>query len=311
MKAITALQAPTNVPELCKLTGMINYLGRFIPNLATVMHPMTELLKSDTASTWGPPQETAFTKVKEMISSNTVLAFYGPKKNTVVCADASSYGIGGVLKQGPSDQLRPACFCSRTRRETEVRYAQIKNECQAAVWTCETLSRYRVGLPRFQLLTDHKPLVPLISHRDLDKTPLRCQRLLMHLMLFNPRAEHVPGKQMVVADTLSRSPCKLEQEPDTVENVQAFVELVESTRPATDDQLKRIREGFQAPESDGVHIRRVPNTCGRSSLQIREFFDSRGHLSMSNGLLTYDDRIVIPADMREEIRSAFTQVTRV
>ena len=133
----------------------------------------------------------------------------------------------------------------------------------------------------------------------------------MRLMLFNPRAEHVLGKQMVVADTLSRSPCKLEQEPDTVENVQAFVELVESTRPATGDQLKRIREGFPARESDGVHIRRVPNTCGRSSLQIREFFDSRGHLSMSNGLFTYDDRIVIPADMREEIRSAFTQVTRV
>ena len=72
VKAITELQTPTNMPELCKLIGMINYLGRFIPNLATVMYPMTELLKSDTASTWGPPQETAFTKVKEMISSNTV-----------------------------------------------------------------------------------------------------------------------------------------------------------------------------------------------------------------------------------------------
>ena len=32
-----------------------------------------------------------------------------------------------------------------------------------------------------------------------------------------------------------------------------------------------------------------------------EFFDPHGHLSMSNGLLSYDDRIVIPADMREEI----------
>ena len=53
-----------------------------------------------------------------------------------------------------------------------------------------------------------------------------------------------------------------------------------------------------------AHVEKVP-------FQIREFFDSRGHLSMSNGLLTYDDRIVIPADMREEIRSAFTQVTRV
>ena len=218
---------------------MINYLGRFIPNLASVMRPMSELLKSDTAWTWGPLQQTAFTKVKEIISSDTVLAFYDPKIPTVVCADASSYGIGGVLMQGPSHQLRPVGICSRTLTETEVRYAQIEKECLAAVWTCERLSRYLVGLPSFQLLTDHKPLVPLINQRDLYKTPLRCQRLLMR---FNPQAEHVPGKQMVVADTLSRSPCKLGQEPNTVEDVQAFVDLVESTRPATSDQLKRIRE---------------------------------------------------------------------
>ena len=305
VKAITDLEAPTNVPELRRLIGMINYLGRFIPNLASDMRPMSELLKSDTTWTWGPPQQTAFTKVKEMISSNTVLAFYDPKKPTVVCADASSYGIGGVLMQGPSDQLRPVSFCSRTLKETKVRYAQIEKECLAAVWTCERLSRYLVGLPSFQLLTDHKPLVPLINQRDLDKTPLRCQRLLMRLMRFNPQAEHVPGKQMVVADTLLRRPGKLEQEPDTVEDVQAFVDLVESTRPATSDQLKRIREAsakdvqlLKVMEFTMVgwpaHVEKVP-------LEVREFFDSRGHLSMSNGLLTYDDRIVIPADMREEI----------
>ena len=61
-------------------------------------------------------------------------------------------------------------------------------------------------------------------------------------MRFHPQAEHVPGKQMVVANTLSRSPLKQEQEPDTVEVVQAFVGLIESTRPATDTQMRRIRK---------------------------------------------------------------------
>ena len=82
----------------------------------------------------------------------------------------------------------------------------------------------------------------------------------MRLIRFSPQTEHVPGKQMVVADALSRSPCKLEQEPDTVEDVQAFVGLVESTRPATGDQLKKIREDTIRPDHGKTDTYYPPDT---------------------------------------------------
>ena len=124
-------------------------------------------------------------------------------------------------------------------------------------------------------------------------------------MRFNPQAEHVPSKQMVVADTLSRSPLKQEQEPDTIEDVQAYVSLIESTRPATDTQMRRIREAtardVQLQKAIELTLQGWSERVEEVPHQVREFFDSRGHLSISNGLLTYDDRIVIPTDMREEI----------
>ena len=85
-----------------------------------------------------------------MISGSTVLAFYDPEMPWVVCTDASSYGISGVLMQGHGDQLHPDVFCSRTLTETEVKYAQIEKECLAEVWTCERLSRYLMELSTYK-----------------------------------------------------------------------------------------------------------------------------------------------------------------
>ena len=65
------------------------------------------------------------------------------------------------------------------------------------VCACERLDRFMCGLRQFKLLTDHKPLVPLINNKPLDITPLRCQRLFMRLMRYNVKAEYSPGKSLL------------------------------------------------------------------------------------------------------------------
>ncbi|KAK3772191.1 hypothetical protein RRG08_035231 [Elysia crispata] len=153
---------------------------------------------------WGPPQRTAFNKVKP-----PVLAYFDPKKPTVVEADSSSYGLGGCLLQEHEEGLRPVAFCSRSLSNTEQRYAQIEKECLASVWACERFDRHLMGLDSSTLYSDQKPL---INSKDLSETPLRCLRMLIRLLRYKPVAIHQPGKMMVTSDTLSRSPAVCSQE---------------------------------------------------------------------------------------------------
>ena len=43
-QALADAPTPTNVSELCSCLGLINYYGQFIPNLATRLQPLTQLL---------------------------------------------------------------------------------------------------------------------------------------------------------------------------------------------------------------------------------------------------------------------------
>ena len=87
-----------------------------------------------------------------------------------------------------------------------------------------------------------------------------------------------------MAVTLSRSP--LEEEPDTVEDVQVFVDLVEYTWPATDNQLEAEAgaKDAQLQKVVAVTSQGWPTRVEEVTLQTREFFEVRGYFSISSGL---------------------------
>ena len=117
---------------------------------------------------WGEPQQTAFTRIKEALTDSPLLALFYPNLETIVSADASSFGLGTVLLlRQTTGELKPVAYVSRTMKPTEVRYAQIEKEALAFTWACERLSDYLLGM-QFHIQTDHKALVPLFSSKHLE-----------------------------------------------------------------------------------------------------------------------------------------------
>lgn len=240
-----------------------------------------------------------------MLLTAPVLAYYSARRPTVISTDASSTGIGAVLFQVQDDGgRRPVFYISRSLNETEKQYAVIEKEALAAVWACEKLSDYVLGLS-FKLETDHKPLVPLLTSKNLSDLPPRILRFRLRMMRFSADVIHVPGKYQSTADAFSRAPSSTacsRQEEFEMQELESSVSAVVSSLDTTPTRLEEIRV---RQKEDSV-INRVRDFCvhgwpadNPDSLGLQQFWDNRQHFSVVDDLLLYDDRLVIPQSMRE------------
>jgi len=85
--------------------------------------------------------------------------------------DASRlHGLGFVLKQKKAEgQWKMIQAGSRFLSAAETRYAMIELECLGAAWAMGKCRQFLEGVPWFELMVNHKPLVPILNDYALDK----------------------------------------------------------------------------------------------------------------------------------------------
>lgn len=134
---IKSFREPKTKDEIQSYLGLINYVGKWIPDLSTVTEPIRKLLRlklgknSNIEEFWKDEQRKAFIKLKTLLSNNTVLGYFDPKDRTQVVADASPAGLGAVLIQFNGKGPRVIAYGNKSLSDCEKRYCQTEKEALA------------------------------------------------------------------------------------------------------------------------------------------------------------------------------------
>jgi hypothetical protein len=305
VKAICGMSPPTNKTEARRLMGMVNYLNKFGKNLAELSVPIYKITGARSEWFWGPDQQDAFGKIKLALSNAPILCAFDVNSRHRVSSDASKNAIGAVLLQVNSKgDWQPVEYASRKMTDAECRYAMIEKEALGIAWACEKFDYYLVGR-KFEVETDHKPLISLLGEKDLSQLPVRVQRFKMRLMRYDFSIFHTPGKDMHIADCLSRpTDCAvMDGDIKKCSVVESFTAcLVESmSRHFHDEELvKAVLEDQICQDLLKYIDEGWPDNISDFSKEFKALYKAKERLTTYGCVIMYDSRLYIPAKLRSK-----------
>ncbi|XP_033214084.1 uncharacterized protein LOC117171140 [Belonocnema kinseyi] len=137
----------------------------------------------------------------------------------------------------------------------------------------------------------------------------------MRLMRYNYKVVYVPGKQLILADSLSRNPVdSMTENRDLSEQLDQYVNLIIQALPASKGMLERISD---EQESDHVCIL-LTKYCLNSwppknqlTNDLLPYYQLKDNISYIKGFLLYNARLIIPHHFNQRFWPSSTKTISV
>ena len=301
IQAIVNAPVLKNVTELRSFLGLLNYYGRFIPNLASLLHPLNELLCQGTSWTWTKECREAFESAKQKIVAPNVLVHYDSTLPITLAADASAYGLGAVISHTMSDgSERPIAFASRTLLSSEKNYSQVEKEALSLIFGVSKFHTYLYGR-KFTLITDHKPLVTILGPKK-GVPPIaaaRLQRWSVKLAAYSYDIRFRGTDEHSNVDGLSRLPLGRGHPVGHTSDPRVFNLQQIHSLPVTATKLAIATRRDKLLSQ--VYRFVTKGWPAKVDSSLTNFHSKRAELTVEGGCVLWGIRVIIPEKWREKL----------
>lgn len=293
--AVKNMSCPKNKKDLQTFLGVVNYMRSFIPNLSDSTAPLRELLKKNTIFLWTENHSHVVNEIKDAVLKSNILVPFDTRKEIKIQCDASQFGLGCCLLQ----DNKPISFASRSLTRAEQNYAQIEKEMLSIIFACQKFHFYAYGRT-VTVVNDHKPLSGIMSKELHRIASAKLHRMRLKLMNYDILFQYAPGKTIQLADYLSRY---MSQTDDSCED-KTITEAVLSIN-ATDERKTELQteteKDAQLKQIKSYCVNDWPKDKEKCPPEIRYFYGLKDEILLDDGLLFYNERLIVPKKMHKLI----------